>query len=183
MLFAFVSNVLLSRQAPRWPAPRGIATCLFPERRDECATNTRTGGHQPDDWQADVLFLPSAHRQALPVAPLRASVILPFCSPFEYVDALGAVIVMAQKEPMNADPTSHRVPLWRGESSSDPGGYDGEISLELAHKHEQCLLLCKESNDRGGKRTKCSRETLRWRRDCEMAWSSSRDAMESSPSW
>ena len=39
---------------------------------------------------------------------------------FGYVDALEAVMVMAQKEPslMDAAPTSHRVRLWRGGSSS-----------------------------------------------------------------
>ena len=30
--------------------------------------------------------------------------------------------------------------------------YDGEIPSELAHRHEQCLLVHKERNDGGGKR-------------------------------
>ena len=31
--------------------------------------------------------------------------------------------------------------------------HDGEIPLELAHRREQCLLLCTERNDGGGKMT------------------------------
>ena len=41
----------------------------------------------------------------------------------EFVDALGAVMIVAQKEPffMDAHPASHRVRLWRGGSASNHG--------------------------------------------------------------
>ena len=43
----------------------------------------------------------------------------------ESVDALGAVVTVAQKEPFltDAGPTSHRVRLWRGGSASNLGGW------------------------------------------------------------
>ena len=70
---------------------------------------------------------------------------------FESVDAHGAVMIVAQKEPFqaNADPTSHRVRLWRGGSAStaiNPPATevkafsvlvaDGRVS-EPAHDHTQ----------------------------------------------
>ena len=44
----------------------------------------------------------------------------------------------------------------------------GEITSKLDHRHEQCLLLHKEGNDRGGKRTNVQgrlldgTETTKW---------------------
>ena len=61
-----------------------------------------------------------------------------------------------------------RVPLRTKERRSDARttmyglapDYDGEISLELAHGREQCLLLYTERSDGGGKWTKFQRRPM-----------------------
>ena len=111
-------------EASQWPQRRGIATCQLPEGRDERPSLTPSSlspqGCHPENWRATIpktgrppyFFQPGVRRQVLPAAPPRAWCFL--------VEAHGAVMIFAQKVPFltDADPSSHRVRLWRGRSVS-----------------------------------------------------------------
>ena len=146
MIHAFCLSfqcVAAATHTPQWPAPHRMAICQLPRETNkhptqDCqaesvwatipknwrATIPISGGHQPDDWQApyslNLVF-------ATKFSWSRSLVLMFFflvARVFGLVGALEASVTAARKEPFltDADPTSHRVRLWRGGSASNPAG-------------------------------------------------------------